>query len=168
MADDIQVSVLMRCLPKRIQQRVQLQLKEDSSYMDVMWPRTGRRRRSSMSLEWFKAMFQQVDLRLWKKMLSHGRARACLKSSFKNNLAKTTTTSKKKSKRLLRARTAATRKDLLHQLRSRDQCYTSSKAQQQSQQLWLRGDAAQRPNVTYRDRGTGLSFQSSAIMLLFP
>lgn len=83
MADDIQVSVLMRCLPKRIQQRVQLQLKEDSSYMDVMWPRTGRRRRSSMSLEWFKAMFQQVDLRLWKKMLSHGRARASSKEKGK-------------------------------------------------------------------------------------
>ena len=35
LADDIQLSVLVRCLPKHIQQHVQLQLKEDSSYNDV-------------------------------------------------------------------------------------------------------------------------------------
>ena len=32
LADDIQLSVLVRCLPKHIQQHVQLQLKEDSTY----------------------------------------------------------------------------------------------------------------------------------------
>ena len=35
LADDIQLSVLVRCLPKHIQQHVQLQLKEDSTYNDV-------------------------------------------------------------------------------------------------------------------------------------
>ena len=35
LADDIQLSVLVRCLPKHIQQHVQLQLKEDSTYSDV-------------------------------------------------------------------------------------------------------------------------------------
>ena len=35
LADDIQLSVLVRCLPKHIQQHVQLQLKEDSAYNDV-------------------------------------------------------------------------------------------------------------------------------------
>ena len=35
LADDIQLGVLVRCLPKHIQQHVQLQLKEDSTYNDV-------------------------------------------------------------------------------------------------------------------------------------
>ena len=35
LADDIQLSVLVRCLPKHIQQHVQLQLKEDNTYNDV-------------------------------------------------------------------------------------------------------------------------------------
>ena len=35
LADDIQLSVLVRCLPKHIQQHVQLQLKEDSTFNDV-------------------------------------------------------------------------------------------------------------------------------------
>ena len=45
LADDIQLSVLVRCLPKHIQQHVQLQLKEDSTYNDVRSAVLGLRER---------------------------------------------------------------------------------------------------------------------------
>ncbi len=35
LADDISLSILVRCLPKALQQHVQLQLREDSSYSTV-------------------------------------------------------------------------------------------------------------------------------------
>ena len=35
LADDIQLSVLVRCLPRHVQQHVQLQMKEESTYAEV-------------------------------------------------------------------------------------------------------------------------------------
>ena len=88
---DIQLSVLVRCLPKHIQQHVQLQLKEDSTCNDVRNAVLGyenvtqnRRRRSSRSLEWCRATELQVEgLHPWRLMWWLGKEKGSSKAKAK-------------------------------------------------------------------------------------
>ena len=70
-----------------------------------------------------------------------------LKNSSGISSAKGTTMTKKKTKRLHRARTATTRKDLVPQLWLRDQCNTSSKARSQSPERLWHGTRGKRSQV---------------------